>query len=238
MEHSEEWLLNVQKLNQYAGAFTGRKLVILRTGDRIVEAEQVKKAFSFDVEFIELPNSPSLQEVSGFIEVLSKLENTNVGEKTFYAHTKGVRYGAGDRNIPAIRLWRDAMYEKCLSDIERVDDVLKTHACCGCFRQKTCVTSSWDVTWSCPWIFSGSFWWVNNAALFSHPKWRDIVPNSIYATEAYLGRLFPVEQSFCLADKGVADLYTLGQKSSTTASGKPKRPSSRIRNSRWSVSNT
>lgn len=225
LAHSEEWVLNVQKLNQYAGVFNGRKLVILRTGDRLVAPGDVKKEFSFDVEFIELPNSTRLQEVSGFIEVLSKLENTNANEKTFYAHTKGVRYKVGDPHIPSIRMWRDVMYESCLSDMDRIDEVLGTYSCCGCFKQRT--GSAWDREWSCAWVFSGTFWWVNHAPLFSRPDWRSTA-DSPYGIEAYLGRLFPQEQGFCLTGPLTTDPYTMLNEPWK----RPARRPSRIRNSR------
>jgi hypothetical protein len=192
MAHSPEWLLNVEKLNTYAHVFTGRRIVILRTGEGIEDPEKVKAAFGFDAEFILMPNSKGLQEVAGFLETLGSLKSLNPNEITFYAHTKGVKYDKNDPKIPSIRVWRDAMYEGCLSDIERIDEALRTYACCGCFKQYAADDCMWGT-----WTFAGTFWWVNHAELFSSPEWQVIAP-SIYGTEAYLGRVFPSEKAFCL----------------------------------------
>jgi hypothetical protein len=193
MSHSEEWLLNIQKLNMYADIFNGRKLVIIRTGEGIVEPDLIKEAFDFDAEFIMLPNSKELQEVSGFIETLGKLESLNPNERTFYAHTKGVRYAPTDAKIKAIRIWRNAMYEGCLADIQQVDNVLDKYTCCGCFKL--------EYPLSCKkWLFAGSFWWVNHAKLFSHPSWKE-TNQGLYSTEHYLNGLFPSKESFCLTGK-------------------------------------
>jgi hypothetical protein len=193
ISHSEEWLLNVKKLNTYSHVFNGRKLVIVRTGENIVEPNLVREAFDFDAEFIILPNNTELQEVSGFLETLGKLESLNPDERTFYAHTKGVRYAPTDAKIKAIRIWREAMYDGCLSDLPQVDKVLDTYSCCGCFLLKYPLARN-------KWLFAGSFWWVNHAKLFSHPSWK-VTRNGKYSTEHYLSGLFPSRASFCLTGK-------------------------------------
>jgi len=191
---NQEWWLNAETLNRYAEVFTGRRLIIVRTGPGLVPFDEVRTAFSFEAEFIPLPNDPVLHEVSGFLDVLGRLESKDPNEATFYAHTKGVSRRKEDLDL--VRRWRDIMYEQCLSDPTKIDQVLATHACCGCFR----AYGGWTPFLHRPseWHYRGTFWWVRHSALFS-ADWRTI-PASFgrYGVEMYLGCLFPVSRSYCL----------------------------------------
>lgn len=202
---NDEWRLNVDRLNQYAPVFTGKKLVIVREGDGLVPLGEVRKAFTFDVEFIPLPNDPVLCEVSGFIETLAKLESCNCKEATFYAHTKGV--SQTKELIGAVRKWRDTMYDQCLKDPVRVTQLLDYHATAGCFRSKNSFPTL--ITTPIAWHYSGAFWWAKHSTLFSHPRWRE-VPQVRFGVEMYLGTLFPIESSACLYEDNLTrNLYNL-----------------------------
>ena len=195
---SKEWRLNVAKLNQYAGTFNGRRLVILRVGPGMAPPEEVQAAFTFEAEFIELPNNPAEGERSGLLDVLGKLESLRADEITFYAHTKGVSYTPArfpfmqpslDYELYPIRAWRNIMYEQCLQDPQRIDDVMADHATCGCFRRKFSLTQ---------WAFYGTFYWLRHDRLFSQ-DWRGKLPSRHHGTtETYPDALFPIEESYCL----------------------------------------
>ena len=204
----DEWRLNVEKLNQYASIFNGRRFIIVRVGENILPPEEVKKAFTFNAEFIELPNDPVLGECSGFLDVLGLLESHREDEITFYAHTKGVRYYRGiqwlsqmnDHQLDGIRLWRNTMYEQCLQDPILIDEIMQRFACCGCFRRVQTVGD---------WGFSGTFYWLNHAKLFSRP-WREALPKERVGLERYPHALFNISESHCLYENPdpTQNLYT------------------------------
>lgn len=191
---TEEWKLNIEKLNNYADRFNGRKIVFIKTGEGLVDATEVEAKFVLGpaTEFVRWPNDTTLREVSGFIEGFEKLESLDPNEVTFFAHTKGTSY-SNLFTIAALRKWRNTMYKECLDNIARVEAALLKYACAGCFRVDCYVP---PLPIDAKWHFSGTFFWVNHAKLFSHPDWR-IVHKTRWGAEGYLGKLFPLEQSFC-----------------------------------------
>jgi len=204
-----EWELNVKRLNKYSNVFNGRRLIIVREGEGLVPLYKVQNTFSFRAEFISLPNDPELCEVSGFIDVLGQLKSNNPQETTFYAHTKGSGRKAYDAYVllDSVRRWRDIMYEKNLSDPLLIDDLLQEYACVGCFRSKKFFPKSLVPYPDSSWHYSGNFWWVNHARLFSNPHW-DAIPQARHGVEAYLGTLFNVDESYCLYEDNLSrNLY-------------------------------
>lgn len=195
-----EWLLNIQKLNQHATQFNGRKLVVLRTGEHLLSTDEVQRAFAFEAEFVVLPNDPAFGETYHLREVVGKLRSVRADEFTFYAHTKGVGYRqeklpwipdfTPDRNLVAVRRWRDDMYEQCLGP-EVWANPTRGKATSGCFLRPYAVRS---------WAFHGTFFWLNHAKWFA-ADWDDFPPLTEGGMEAYPGRLFPIDDAVCLFDR-------------------------------------
>lgn len=207
-EWNSEWELNVKKLNQYSSIFNGRRLIIIREGRGLVPLQKVRSAFSFEAEFIPLPNDPKLWEVSGFIDILGQLKSNNSQEATFYAHTKGSGRKTYDAYIllDSVRRWRDIMYEQNLST-PLIDDLLQKYACVGCFRSKKPFPKSLIPYPDSSWHYSGNFWWVNHACLFSKPNWN-VIPQARHGVEVYLSTLFSVDESYCLYEDNLSrNLY-------------------------------
>lgn len=196
---NEEWRLNIERLNHYADVFNGRRIVLLKTGEGLLTPAEAKQAFSFDAEFIEVRNNPVIGEVEGFIDALGLLESLNPDEATFYAHTKGTwRIAAEPDKTTSVRLWRNKMYDKCLGDVAEVEAVLRQYACAGCFKIDRGIfteSSALDV----PFHFSGTFFWLNHARLFSKPNWREVHATR-HGVEAYPGQHFTAAESFCFTD--------------------------------------
>lgn len=204
LERSEEWRLNIDRLNIYGEVFNGRKIVLIKTGPELIDPPDVESAFAFgNIEFVHWPNDKELQEVAGFIETLGMLKSLREDEITFYAHTKGVSYG-NILTLYAVRNWRNKMYDECLRDPKFVEVILSRFACAGCYqRYESMIPLPPDAVWH----YSGTFWWVNHARLFSNPRWDEVFL-SRYGTEAYLGRLFRLEDTYCLySDATTYDLY-------------------------------
>lgn len=190
--HSEEWKLNIEELSKHEGTFNGRRLVLVKYGEGLHDPGEVSKYF-FDAEFVFWPNDPQYHEVAGFLETLERLRSLREDEITFYAHTKGVRYGnAPEPHMAAIRRWRRKAYRECLQDVERIERVMSEHACAGCFRSSTMELSRF---FESPWAFFGNFWWVKHSDLFQR-DWRNI-RKARTGVEEYLGKLFYREESHC-----------------------------------------
>jgi DNA-directed RNA polymerase subunit RPC12/RpoP len=189
---SVEWKRNINELAPYLNLFDGRKLVVIRTGDGIVPPDEVESFFpQGDYEFHRLPNNPRLGEVEGFIDLLETFLPAADNEALFYAHTKGVRYLCEPHNMLAIWRWRQVMLRECLSDIRRIEDILKEKVCCGTYFSDIRIAESRflplkkPVDRAIPWHYSGTFWWVKLKQLFDRPGWRKI-PQNYLGVENYL----------------------------------------------------
>lgn len=187
---SDEWRLNVERLNQYADVFNGRKLVIVRTDANTVLPSVVEKAFTFPVEFRHTTNDPLRWESHLFLGTLGELYSLREDEITFYAHTKAVRHKGPADFIRWIRIWRNRMYDECLGDLTRVEKVMETAACAGCYR-----TIEFKEPYTPAWFFAGTYWWLNHAKLFS-ANWQPAMlkPHDI---EAYPSKVFSRKDSAC-----------------------------------------
>jgi hypothetical protein len=213
----EEWELNVEHLCKYAHIFNNRKIVIIRESSICHPPEEVEARFAplgSDVEFVRLPNNPELGEVAGWVETLARLKSLDENEITFYAHTKGVKYhDQKEEFMRGVRKWREDMYDQCLGNINLIERVMSEYACAGCFRQDSeMIASLLKITRDTPlpmeatWQFAGTFWWVNHKELFSkigEKGWNFTFP-CFHGIEGYLGRLFPIERSYCLYKDSVS----------------------------------
>jgi hypothetical protein len=210
----EVWQDNVRRLCKYPEAFNGKRVVIVRTGEGMDDPETVEPAFDAlgDVEFLRLPNHPTLHEVSGFIETLEEhFFSLDADEITFYAHTKGVgRVARFPATKVSVMQWRNRMYHECLSDLGRIEEAMKTHAACGCFLHPEYVEEK--LLWT-RWMFSGTFFWFRHDRVFGNPNWKFMGPEPVkrHAVENYLGAHFDRTEVFCLYGEGyLGGLYTSG----------------------------
>jgi hypothetical protein len=203
---SQEWELNVERLCRYADVFNGRRIILIKNGEKTEDPQKVEASFAplGECEFMHYPNDPALGEVVGFVDALSRLESLRPDEVMFYAHTKGCKYiGVPDEAMLPIRQWRNRMYIECLTDMEKIERIVAMRPCAGCFRQKG---SHPPLPPNSVWHFAGTFWWVRHDALFSR-DWRTVTQHT-HGVEAYLGTLFPYTESFCLyGDQPSYSLY-------------------------------
>jgi len=211
---AEVWRDNLRWLRRYMDAFNNRRLMVVRTGEGLESADAVKAEFGVrDVEYIELPNHPGQHEAAGFIDILSMLKSSNPDEAIFYAHDKGVTHPqrreeiesypceSFEHHMIALRQLRNRMYHECLHDVGKIESILTKYAACGSFWGKPSekmLGSMSSVGLPVPenvWMFSGSFYWVNSARLFSHPNWTHVVPHRI-GPEIYLAGMFSRQEVF------------------------------------------
>lgn len=186
---NDEWKRNIDELAPHLDLFTGRRLVVVRTGPDIVPPEEVKAYFPGRAEFVCFPNNPRLGETANFIDMLETFYPATEDEALFYAHTKGVRYVCEPHKMVPVWRWRQTMLKECLKNIAKVEEVLKTKACCGTYYYGSDMKKErfrpLRPPRHMPWHYSGTFWWVNLKTLFSKPNWREIDQNYL-AVENYL----------------------------------------------------
>jgi len=205
----EEWMENVRRLCSYGDLWTGRKIVVIKTGDIMDPPELVEACFTLpDIEFRLVRNDPVLHETAGFLDTLGDLCSLREDEITFYAHTKGVRVAEPTevRRVSVMQ-WRNRMYEECLRDPDKIDELLSTYATAGCFKLPE--LDPRRAPWS-SWHYSGTFYWFNHARLFSH-NWRylgGIVDR--YTPENYLGvHIADADACNLYGDPHQRDLYNI-----------------------------
>lgn len=210
---NNEWKLNLDELGKYANAaFNGRRIVVVRQGKEMVKERTVRDALSFDAEVVVSENDKTLCETYGFVDNLALLESKSPDEATFYAHTKGVfaKTFSTPRRMQSIQVWRNTMYERCLSDIPKVEEHLSKYACTGCFQMRLQLPDELLKGYKNPdWAYTGTFWWVQHKRLFEHPQWRK-VPQVRHGVEMYLGLLFDLQDAGCLYNNPHwPDLYNI-----------------------------
>jgi len=202
-ETNDEWLANLEMLFRFWSVFTGKKVISIKTGEKLVASDLVQERFPKDgtIEFLLIENDAELHERAGFLELLKTVEKTD--GITFYAHTKGVSPIDSKEDLEPIRRWRETMYTYNLFDPLRIDAILETYVCCGCFKKY----GSHHLSTGAEWHFSGTFFWFKNSRLFSHPDWQTL-ENDRFAVEGYLSNFFAATDAFCLfGDNPPADIY-------------------------------
>jgi hypothetical protein len=195
-----EWRLNIEYLLRYWDTFMGQKIVTIARDETTVPTSRVTDLLPLGVDVWKVPNVPELGEAAAFLPALHLVASTNPDECTFYAHAKGVTYPPDHVRIPNVRAWRETMYDACLARPQAVEQVLQTHACCGCFRR-----NKPNYKWlpGCPWHFSGTYFWVKHDRLFTRPDWDSLEPaQGRHAVEAYLGMRFQLAESRQLVSHG------------------------------------
>lgn len=195
------WDWHLDQLRRHAGAFNGKKVVVVAADRRTAPLAAVKRRLAgFGARLLRVRNDPARGEAASFAKGLGLLRSLDASEMTFYAHGKGVTH-TGLKSL-VMQSWSEAMYAMNLSAPGAVERLMRDHSAVGCFRQEVPHGGS-------SWHFSGTFFWFKHAALFAR-SWRD-VERSRYGVEGWLGRHLPVEESFSLTPyRHFADLYRRG----------------------------
>lgn len=181
-KHAEGWRWHVKRIQDFWPVFSGHKRVLISVDDKTESPDLVKSAFTDpSVEFEVIPNDPLLWETKHFIDAIARLESTNPGEATFYAHAKGVIHS--DDQIRRVWRWCDAMYTLNLASPAFVDKILSTYEALGCFKFPPR-----------EWFYAGTFFWFKHSALFSK-KWREIGTDR-FAVERWLARHINSQQAY------------------------------------------
>jgi len=201
---------NVDQLCERIGIFNGSLnvavsvpgIIIAETGkpEGLHGVEEVRDYFAsrcsraYEINFIPVRNDHRLREVASFQKLLDQVASPKKGHATFYAHTKGnSTYGSVQGSI----YWRNAMYYALLDQWKGCMASLEEYVAVGCCKM------IWGDNYRSPypsglnhgrWMFSGTFFWFRNDAVFSRNDWRQ-VPQDRYGAEAWLAGMFSTEQT-------------------------------------------
>jgi hypothetical protein len=193
----------VKKLSRYLNHFNGRMIVTIAEGDNCVPKEDVISEFPsrFDIEFLFAQNDKSVGETPHFIKMAKMVESQNEDEITFYAHAKGVSY---PNPSSAIRIWCDKMYYHNLADMGFTEHIFSLgYDSMGCFRR---ISRRLGKDRGKIWHFSGTFFWFRHSAVFKN-EWKDAIRNDCrWGVEGFLGKMMPMEKSFCVYGAGVVKI--------------------------------
>ncbi|RLS57116.1 MAG: glycosyltransferase [Planctomycetota bacterium] len=205
------WLRNTQQMVKRIDLFNGRRIIAVATGDGLVPPDEVRATFgSHDVEIVPHPNSRELRENATFLKLLEQVDSTDPEEATFYAHAKGVAKDILCSGDPlGSRYWRNAMYHELLDGWDRIAELLEEYPVVGSHRRHhpQHPTIYPDGQSSSDWHFGGTFFWFRNRDVFATNRWREVWQPTGWGAEAWVGRMFPFDQSACVAYDGLEDAY-------------------------------
>lgn len=167
------------------GIFNGRKLVTICMENEWVEACDYFMDRDFDILTVE-HDPKCATDSNGLIDSIHHMsEEQGI---TFRAHTKGVSSTAAS-NIKLRSRWRKVMFDQCLLDINKIENIMKTKKFCGTLMiehdrgltdlSKTGVIN-W-VTWQ-KWMYAGSCYWFDHQYVANHPK-LDSLPKHTHTCE-------------------------------------------------------
>ena len=189
---------HLNQLKQSVGQFNGRKICCVAKGARTLEKEIQPELESLFDEIFYVTNTTQFTEAMGFIPLLERIESTDPNECFTYAHSKGMRSRnlGNDPSISAdaVRNWTQALYENTVRNWEPTREALEAgYAMAGSFK--------WDQRHfpsKYGWHYSGTFYTVRSAALYSKPDWRNVDKLDPWSAERYPGIHFLPQQGFNL----------------------------------------
>jgi hypothetical protein len=228
VDAEEVWLDNIRWLCKYGRAFNNKILINIKTGKNMADPEFVKSRFAElewygYVEFCLVPNNAESHELAGFLEGLEKLKSDREDEITFYAHTKGVRkavVGCSAFEQTSVRQWRNRMYDECLSDIQKVEEVFtpggikKGIGFLGAKKRQVGAAGCFLCRGQYGLHFAGTYYWIKHSSLFRR-NWRNI-PQTRFGPEEYIAVQFHPRELYCLRDvKNLAKITFYSEISAT-----------------------
>lgn len=133
LQANDIWVKNVHQLRQRLKIFNGRRIVAVAQGTGLKSLSIVARELGVgNIDYFPVKNDPVLREVASFELLLRKIESVNLGEVTFYAHTKG---NSTDQDVLGVEFWRNAMYHHLLDGYLACWDLLTQHPCVGTDRK-------------------------------------------------------------------------------------------------------
>jgi hypothetical protein len=186
---SPAWRRNVDQVLQRIDQFNGKRVVAIAYDRACVRPEEVQRLFAgHDIEFITVLNDPVLREVITMFPLWERVRTDDPTHITFYCHSKGVTRQATD----TVHRWTEIMYGTCLDRPDLVDAQMQQYPLTGTFKK---LGPGFQGSRS-QWHYSGTFYWINNAALLRRP-WQQI-DRVWWGVESWPSLIFSHEQAGCL----------------------------------------
>lgn len=181
----EEWRPNLAQLRQRISLFNGRRLVAVATSAQTASAVDVAEELAgLDVEVLPFANDPALREMSAYPTLMRALSvYRDPANVHWYGHAKGI---TSAQWAPAVRHWRECMYEAQLDYWPLIRERLRDAAAVGQYlRPRHLIPGS-----PCRFHFSGSFCWRRHVPLYDR-EW-DNYDQHWCGSESHLGRVYRV----------------------------------------------
>src|SRR6185503_16720255 len=125
------WAWNLDQLKSRIDIFNGRRILGIVHDNRSEPPERVQKYVEgHGFEFVIAKNDQRGEAIT-FAIMMQNVASDDPNEITFYAHAKGVKYGAN--TPPPVRRWAEVLYRVALDDWLTVKDQLSTYAITGLF---------------------------------------------------------------------------------------------------------
>ena len=188
-KHTSVWQWNLQQLAQRWTLFNGRKLLGIVYDELSHSPETVLeycRELGMHWDFVySTPNDSIRGELATWQPRMEWLlpELSTRHDVVFNAHAKGVKYE--DENT--VRPWTQLMYEACLDNWGKVQDLLERSACAGTIR----VRGGTD-----GFRYAGTFFWFRLNAVRGG-RWKDIHPGA-WGVEDWPARHFTTKASSCI----------------------------------------
>lgn len=193
---SREWFLSLAQLKLYLKGFD-QVLMIVAKGNDFVSLSQVRSHMT-DHPLIKYKTIDVAHDVNvgaAFEEGVKYMRSKNLDSATVFCHSIGSAKEDMWRHDQELkRNQTEMMYHCLLSDLGKIDDLLRTYSCVGV--QKKEGAYSHHEPYGLPnWHFKGSFLCFQNCSLFS--KRKNI--KTLYGLEAEFAKIFKSEEVFGLA---------------------------------------
>jgi hypothetical protein len=185
------WAWNLDQLKRRVDIFNGRRILGIVHDDRSEPPERVQKYVEgHGFEFVIAKNDQRGEAIT-FPIMMERVASDDPNEITFYAHAKGVKYGAN--TPPTVRRWAEVLYRVALDDWLTVKDQMSRYAITGLFRMLGRFKAHRSLA---DWHYSGTFFWMRHSAVFSRNYQN--VPQFYGGVETWPGMTFQREETGCL----------------------------------------
>lgn len=189
---------NLAHLGMYASRLDHVYIkVVYNDPNKLKDLDVYLLSGAFDLSkttILKMPNNPELGENVGFTQCMEMIKHAYPNSLVLIASTNGVSKPT-ETFRKNVRAWSRAMYHFALRDLYKVEQVFKQgYNCYGIQKKEDPMDKGGNAT--CPWHYSGLFYWVRASEFFKRDWKGKLTPNR-YGLEMLPGYLFDTKEAFC-----------------------------------------